>query len=164
MKRIPLTRGMFALVDDADYDSMMVHKWSARWGKSSWYASSNVTVNGQRKGIEMHRLLLGVTDPKTHVDHIDSDGLNNQRTNIRLASNAQNQHNARVARKNNTSGFKGVYWNRIGRTWKAQIKIQRRMTHLGTFRDKLEAARAYDAAAIKHFGAFARVNFPRAGS
>jgi hypothetical protein len=93
------------------------------------------------------------------VDHEDGNGLNNQRSNLRIASPTQNQGNAR-RRKDNTSGYKGVSWYRRTNKWKAHIRVDKKLRHLGYFIDLTDAARAYDAAALEHFGEFAHLNFP----
>jgi hypothetical protein len=103
----------------------------------------------------MHRLILRV-DANTQVDHRDGNGLNNTRGNLRPATHAQNQHNSRL-RKDNQSGFKGVH--RQGNRWVARIRVDGEQKHLGSFRTPEEAARAYDAAALRLRGEYARLNF-----
>ncbi len=104
----------------------------------------------------MHQLLL---PDATIADHIDGDGLNNRRSNLRPASEAQNAAHARKG-KNNTSGFKGVDQNGGRSSWRARILVNGKSLYLGRFSTKEEAARAYDAAALVHFGEFAILNFP----
>lgn len=98
----------------------------------------------------------------TQLDHVDGNGLNNTRANLRPATNAQNNHNERL-RATNTSGYKGVHWVRTNSKWRAEIRIDGRNRHFGYFVDPLDAARAYDAAARSAFGAFACLNFPLDG-
>jgi hypothetical protein len=101
----------------------------------------------------MHKLITGW--PKT--DHIDHDGLNNQRSNLRPATTAQNNHNQRPQR-NTSSRFKGVTWHkRIGK-WQAAIKVADKNRHLGVFPDEEDAARAYNAAAVEAYGEYAYLN------
>ena len=151
MRQIPLTHGMFALVDDKDHEWLSCFRWTAKRNGARWYARVGAET------IYMHRLILGVTDPSIPVDHIDGDGLNNTSANLRACSTSENMRN-RGPQLNNSSGFKGVSWHRGG--WRAHIKINRQWIHLGRFKDKAEAARCYDMAAIKLHGEFCRLNFP----
>ena len=106
----------------------------------------------------MHRLIIGTPDGRA-TDHKDSDGLNNQRVNLRICDPSQNSSNA-VIRSDNTSGFKGVSWRKNRRKWLAQIQHDHRVIHIGQFSTALEAAIAYDEAARKLHGEFARTNLP----
>lgn len=154
-KKIALTKGQFAVVDDEDYEWLSKYRWAAHNGRNgaSFYAICN---QGDRP-ILMHRMImqapLGI-----RVDHKDRDGLNNRRANLRLASHADNIRNASKSRRN-TSGYKGVYWHRAARKWVAQIQVDGSHIYLGLFRAVEEAARAYDRAARQHFGEFACTNF-----
>lgn len=152
-KEIPLTKGKVALVDDADYEWLMQWKWYAQ------ERGSGLTYAGLPSGGPyMHRLIMNA--PKgMQVDHCDLNGLNNQRNNLRLASQSQNLAN-RQKQKNNHSGFKGVVFDKKCRNWKAEIKINKACKHLGNFQSITDAARAYDAAALELYGEFARLNFP----
>ena len=154
MKEIKLTQGYVALVDDEDYDYLNQFKWNAKEGPRSVYAKRKV----KNRDVTMHRFILGVTDPKVKVDHKDGDGLNNRRFNLRTANNHQNQHN-RKPNKNSTSGFKGVTWRKDLEKWNAALEMSGKRLHLGYFDCPLEAACAYDMAAVKHFGEFAHCNF-----
>jgi hypothetical protein len=106
----------------------------------------------------MHRQILGAP-PGQQVDHINGDTLDNRRVNLRLATHGQNQHN-RGKYRNNKSGYKGVSWDKAAGKWRAQIKFNNKKYNLGRYHDPIEAALAYDAAAIRLHGAFARLNFP----
>ena len=155
MKTISLTQGKIALVDDSDYADVAEHKWCFRKGRhegATGYATG-VAGRGRKNPVLMHHFILGHNQ---RVDHKDGNGLNNQRDNLRLATNAQNVANARKSRRN-TSGFKGVTENR-GK-WVAGIRVNGRRAHLGRFSTAEEAARAYDKAAVAHFGEFAKLNF-----
>ena len=156
MKKIALSRGLSAVVDDQEYATLSQYKWSVlSSGNRKVYAVSS--ING--KHILMHRFILGLSDRNSHADHIDGDGLNNQRENLRICTNAENLRN-RGRNKKNASGFKGVYkWSNRDK-WAAKIMLSRKSYHLGTFGSPEEAARAYDRAAREHHGSFAFQNFP----
>lgn len=159
MREIPLSRGKVALVSDEDYENISQYKWYAHFSSGKWYAYRNAqSLEGKRQTISIHRSILDV-GPISQVDHIDGDGLNNIRTNLRPATKLENSQN-KGRQWNNTSGFKGVsYFKRTGR-WVAHISIGGKNFHLGFFSTREEAARAYDEAALAHYGQFARLNFP----
>ena len=154
-REIPLSRGLVALVDDADYDAIMaVGKWFADPAPDTFYASRKSSRrDGKQRTIRMHTFITGWG----YVDHIDGNGLDNRRRNLRAATSSKNQMN-RGMDSDNTSGFKGVH--RIRLRWAAQIGADGRKIFLGSFATPQEAARAYDAAAVLHHGEFARLNFP----
>ena len=106
----------------------------------------------------MHRLVLRVTSPNTEVDHRDVDGLNNQRSNLRKVTHAQNLQCRKMSGKN-TSGFSGVYWNRKTKKWTANINFDKKTKYLGQFSSAKAAALRYNKAAKLAFGKFAVLNF-----
>lgn len=155
MRRIELTKGKHALVDDEDYELLTRWKWYAHNPADGlWYAlrNSRVCEGPPRRTIRMHSVVLG----RPWVDHVDGNGLNNQRTNLRACSHAQNQANSRG--RGSTSKYRGVYWHKKGRKWQACITVKNKTLHLAWCDEEKEAARAYNEAALRYFGGFARVN------
>jgi hypothetical protein len=150
---IPLTRGKFALVDEADYVWLSQRKWCAhkqiRKGVVYWY----VIAATKKPKPYMHRLIVGASRGQL-VDHKNGDGLDNRRENLRVATRAQNAMNRQPTRGRVVA--KGV--NQVGERWYAAITVRGRRKHLGSFASERAAAQAYDDAAKKHFGEFARVN------
>lgn len=105
----------------------------------------------------MHRLILGASKGDPDVDHVDGDGMNNRRSNLRVASRSQNMGNQRTRCGAKTSRFKGVSLLPNGR-WHAQIKVNGKTKFLGAYAEETDAATAYDRAARAAFGEFARTN------
>jgi hypothetical protein len=157
VKHIPLSRGMTALVDNADYDWLNQWSWYAFKNSNRFYAVRNIQLpDGRRTTVYMHRAIL--TAPTgTEVDHQDGDGLNNQRSNLRLATHSQNCCNRGIP-STNTSGFKGVTWHKPSGKWRAYIKVDGYARNLGGFADINDAAAAYDTAALRYHQSFARTN------
>jgi hypothetical protein len=158
-REIKLTQGYITLVDDDLYETLNAHKWCIQRSGNIVYASRGIWTANSVKHIRMHRIVIGA-DPGIYVDHINGNALDNQRANLRLCTYAENNRNRRVRRADNTSGYKGVSWHIRRNKWHAHIRHEGRLQHLGYFDDPISAARAYDAAAIEMFGAFARINFP----
>lgn len=149
MKKIELTRGKYALVDDRDYARLSQFRWYAVPKRKTWYAARG-NWGGRPQKIYMHRALMpGIKI----VDHRNCDGLDNRRINLRDSSHSQNLAN-RGLDKNNTSGFTGVVRNH--KRWAAQINVRCSHLYLGTYDALEEAALAYMLAAILYFGEFAR--------
>jgi hypothetical protein len=149
---IPLTKGMFATIDRADADRVAGRRWSATKSTKKWYAR---TSDGHSWHY-LHRFLLNAPDG-VEVDHADNDGLNCRRSNIREASSSQNKCN-RTAQPNNTSGFKGVIWDKARKKWRAEIQFQGKSHHLGRFDTAEDAALAYDTKSRELHGDFSRTN------
>jgi hypothetical protein len=170
VKEIQLTRGFVAQVDDEEFERVNALSWHAikngKPGNETWYARTTQYSPGpprRYRTILMHRFILGVKDPKIRIDHWNRDGsrggLNNQRANLRIATPTQNVANA--VPRGGISRFKGVTWHKRDQCWIAQIGQRRRQIARFFGKDGEElAARAYDAEALKRFGAFARLNFP----
>lgn len=157
MKSIELSSDKFAVVDDCDFDKVSQFKWFAFKTKKghTFYAARTVEFPDGRKTSQlMHRFILGLTDPKKRTDHRDHDGLNNTRVNLRVCTHQQNQCN--VLKRNRE--FKGVTLEKRTGKYFARVMVNREVKHLGTFARPEDAARAYNAAALKHFGEFACLN------
>jgi hypothetical protein len=157
MKKIPLTQGQFALVDDEDFEYLNQFKWYAQKDYDTFYANRKIRVEQGQKTAVMHRVILDVTDHNIKVDHIDHNGLNNQKINLRLASSSQNSMN-RKSTKNTSSKYKGVTYRRLNK-WEASIYLSKKYKYIGMFSTEIEAAKAYDEMAKLHFGEFACLNF-----
>lgn len=153
---VPLTRGFVAQIDASDLHKVAGFNWFAVVQSYTVYAVRRVSgVKGRGSKISMHRQIIGATND-VQVDHVDLNGLNNRRENLRIATPQQNCFNRRKTRAN-TSGFKGVCWNRKSRKWQAGIRINRRSVHLGLFETIDAAYNAYCKAANQHYGEYARI-------
>ena len=153
MAEIPLTQGRVAIVDDADLPLVTDRPWQVLLTRGNAYASGDEPHSRKRE--YMHRVILGLGPDDPHVDHVNGDGLDNRRANLRLATQRQNMGNMRP--RGGVSRFKGVVRHR--QRWMANIRDHGRRRYLGTFIDETAAARAYDQAAREIFGPFARLNF-----
>lgn len=158
MKLIPLSREQFALVDDEDYEFLIQRKWYAGNNPKAhtMYAKSGKGCGKNGLKILMHRLIMGANNGQ-FIDHIDGNGLNNQKSNLRFCTHTENMRNSK--KRNSISEYKGVSWFKHARRWRARITVNKKGITIGYFKDKTHAARAYDQAAIKHYGKFARLNF-----
>jgi hypothetical protein len=152
-KRIPLTQGFSAIVDASNFAALSSVKWTAATSCGKTYA---IRRSGPQRQW-MHRVVCPAPTG-VEVDHINGDTLDNRRSNLRHATKAQQQHNSKM-RSHNKSGFKGVILDHRNGHWMAKIVVAGKLKHAGSFPAIVEAARAYDSAAKKHFGEFARTNF-----
>ena len=159
---IALTQGQVTAVDTADYDWLMRWYWYAWWNKNGrcFYAVRTMTEeeDAGRGRIYMHRL-IGGSETHPQVDHIDQDSLNNRRYNLRPADSSQNGCN-RGLQSNSSTGFKGVKLDKRDGRYYAGIKSRGKVKSLGGFDTAIEAALAYDIAALEIHGEFACLNFP----
>ncbi len=158
-RTIQLTQGQVAIVDAADYEWLSQYKWHAFCNQGGkWYAARGVRLSETSNTVYMHRAILGAPSDM-EIDHINGEGLDNRRENLRLALIGQNRRNARK-RKDNTSGYKGVYYDKERDKWCANIHFEHKAIFLGRFDTPKDAAYAYDAAAKELHGEFAQLNFP----
>lgn len=155
------------LVDDCDYDSMKLLTWTIfqRNTNETFYARNSGPrdpITYTQKQRFMHRVLLDITDPKIVVDHIDHNGLNNQRHNLRVATTSQNGANRRKNSGKNSSKYLGVCWSKKAKKWHAFMQTKKRSKNIGYFKSQIMAAKARDAYAKSVYGEFANLNFPTA--
>ena len=160
-RRIPLTKGKYAIVDPNDYYWLSEHKWSAFGGAcNKFYAGrKSPRRNGKRrKTIRMHREVINTSDG-LECDHINGRTLDNRKANLRSVTHMQNIWNLSKSSKIGYSKYKGITFHKAEQKWGAKICVDGRRISLGRFKDETEAAKAYDKAAKKYFGEFAKLNF-----
>lgn len=154
MKEIILTKGYKAQVDDSDWAILSQLRWH-------YHSDYGVRWSSQpnRKLIYMHKVIAQSMGLLGETDHIDRNGLNNQRQNLRECTHAQNMANKDL-RTDNTSRYRGVSWHSSAMKWTAFITVNQKTRYLGLFNSPIDAAIAYDVAAKHYFGEFAVLNFP----
>lgn len=153
MREIPLTRGFVALIDDEDFPLVGIYKWHVlEFAHARRYATRTVKIDGKRTSQYMHSLITGFK----LVDHIDHNGLNNQRENLREATYSQNHANRR--KTFGTSKYKGVYLEKRTNKWVAKIHTKGKSIYLGTFVTEEDAAREYNRAALVLFDDYSLIN------
>ena len=156
MNQVKLYRNRgVALVDNEDFEIVSRYKWSLQKNRGASYAQAKIKIRGKWGNILMHRMILKAKKGQ-EIDHQDGDGLNNQKTNLRFCTNSQNQMNKKGW---GGSKYKGVCWHKPSKKWGVYIKVNDKQIHLGLFDSEIDAAKAYDKAAIKYFEEFARTNF-----
>lgn len=152
--KIKLTQNRFALVDRDDLSMLLKYSWSVtHWGYACSYVGGG---NKNPKFTSMHRMIMNAKKGE-EIDHINGNRLDNRRSNLRFCTRQQNRFNEKL-RSNKTSKFKGVYWQKDIKRWRARIQKDGEVNYLGTFLNELDAAKAYDKAAKKLFGNFAFIN------
>lgn len=159
MKQIPLTQNKFALVDDEDFEWLNKKKWHCTHGRHTQYARTYIIENNCFGHTTMHRLIMGVKwGDLQKIDHINGNGLDNRRCNLRICTNAQNQYNQPKMRRKCSSTYKGVYWYPPRSAWRARIQTHKKNITIGVFHSEKVAAIAYNLAAKKYFKEFAYLN------
>jgi hypothetical protein len=160
VRLIPVGRGKYAIVDADDYDRLAKYKWQVHYDGNTYYAFRRTSggAGKKRRRILMHREIMDIPEGLV-CDHINRKALDNRKANLRPATSSQNNCNTRK-RGQATSRYRGVGRATTSNKWVAQIKVNGRQIYLGTFDNKVDAAKAYDAAAKKYHGEFAVLNFP----
>lgn len=161
MIEIPLTQGQTALIDDEDWKLVSAYNWYAAWNpntKSFYAVTSLQRAHGKQATLYMHRLIVSAQTGE-QVDHIHHNTLDNRKSELRLCSGSQNQHN-RATQANNTSGFKGVYWHKQSQKWQARIMLNGKRKSLGYYYNPELAHEAYCKAAHGFHGDFANTGTP----
>lgn len=147
------------MIDDEDAGIVCQYKWYASYakGNQSFYAKTTVKKsNGNRTSMFMHRILIAVLGGQ-FIDHANGDTLDNRKTNLRVCSRKENNRNRKLQRTN-TTGYKGLKWHSRLSKWEARIGVDGKYKYLGLFKEKEDAARAYDKAAVEHYGEYAHLN------
>lgn len=160
-RRIPLTKGKFAIVDPEDFDRLSIYKWFASKNGSTFYAKRHTRTGEHAKttSVCMHREIMNAPDNLV-VDHINYNGLDNRKANLRLATRRQNSLHVIRTMNPGSSKYKGVSWHTYKKRWGAQITYNGKTTFLGYFKDEIQAAKVYDKAARIYHAEFAALNFP----
>ena len=147
-KEVKLSNGMTTLIDEEDFDKASELKWLCN---NYGYAASTT-----KPKVLLHRLIMNPPKDK-QIDHINHNRIDNRKSNLRICTNMENHRNT-LKHKTNTSGYKGVSWNKYSGKWEARIRVNKRKLSLGYFTDLIEAAEAYDVAATLYFGEFKLLN------
>jgi hypothetical protein len=167
-RRIRLTQGQYAIVDPEDYERLVILRWRATKSRGTYYAIRSTTAAGKRSFEMMHRVIMRAELDKIPrhlrnevlIDHINHNGLDNRKGNLRLATRQENSRNRRPVGRG-SSKYKGVTRRKSDGVYIADIRAGRKRIYLGCFRSEVEAAKAYDVAARKYHGEFASLNFNR---
>ena len=156
-----MTQPRYAKVDPADYYRLRKYEWVAQKIGRRCYARRRIAGGKKSRGslVYLHQEIIKV--PKGMVvDHINNDGMDDRSANLRAATPAQNMRNRKKYDRNCSSKYKGIHWYKQYSKWSASIRFENKRIFLGYFKDEVEAARAYDAAARKYHKEFAVLNFP----
>ncbi len=153
-KEIQLTNQIFTIVDDEDFEYLNQWKWYLLKSKTNYYAIR--TSRPENKLIQLHRVVIQAKKGEI-VDHVNRNKLDNRKSNLRICTISQNNQNRKI-NKLNKSGFNGVSWNSNNKKWVAQIAYNNKKVHIGFFNDPIQAAKAFNEAALKYHGEFANLN------
>jgi hypothetical protein len=159
---VPLNHGYSALIDEADAARVLALRWRVFRNRPDGKLYARRTqrdASGKKTTLYLHRFIMGAPDD-LQVDHANNDGLDNRRTNLRLATCSQNRCNTGLTRQN-TTGYKGIYFDARLNKFEARIKANGRRVFIGLFDDAVAAAKRYDDYARELHGQFARLNFPQ---
>lgn len=161
-RRIAVTLGQYAIVDPEDYERINKYKWNAYRGYSSYYSKRKIynRKKGTERTIYMHRYIMNAPEGMV-VDHINHNGLDNRKENLRFATRAENVRYSRKTKNKFSSDYKGVHYITKAKRWRAMITFENKTIYIGQYKDEISAAKAYDRAAKKYFGEFACLNFPK---
>lgn len=156
MERIQLSNGGFAKVDSDDFEWLSKYTW--RWIKprNIYYVVTGIWIKKQSVHSRMHRFIMNANKGDI-VDHVNGNGLDNRKKNLRIVTNAQNCQN-QAPQVNKSSKYKGVSWFKKNRKWISYIGSREKRTYLGSFSSEIDAALAYDKKAKELFGCYARLN------
>jgi len=159
-RKIPLTQGKYTVVDVEDYEQLARYKWYALRVERLCYAVRQYRSKQNRsryESVKMHQVIMGSAEGKV-IDHINHNGLDNRRANLRFVTMQQNSWNKRKNRGNYSSRYKGVAWSKSRKKWRTRITCNNRVKFIGHFDDEKAAAMAYDAKAKELFGDYASLN------
>ena len=163
MKQISLTQGLFAIVDDDNYEELSKHKWYASKIGKSYYARRDVGSPPNRKNILMHRQIMNASSDKD-IHHVNNKRLDNRKSNLRECTRSQNLAAGNMNRCSKKSSiYRGVGWDKIRKKWWAKITYQGKTINLGRYNRENQAAMAYNVKALRLFGEFACLNWLRLG-
>jgi hypothetical protein len=157
MPYIILPTNEHVFFDEEDAALVSKYSWSRYQRKHTIYAKTSVWNPNTKKRdtLYLHRVLMDAS-PEVFIDHKDGNGLNCRRGNLRAASRSNNAHNSKP--RKGSSPYKGVHWTKCFRRWDSQITFSGTRIHVGSFKTDREAAIAYNIAALKYHGEFARLN------
>jgi hypothetical protein len=155
--RIELTQGKYAIVDDEDYMFLNKWKWCAHKKEELWYVERSTGIDGKYYTTYIHHLILGLPSKKEIIiDHINGDGLDNRKENLRICRNGQNQLNRKVNKNKITSKCRGVSFDKRSGFYRARITHKGQYYNLGIYKDEQDASDAYEKKAHELFGEFLR--------
>lgn len=157
---ISLTRGLVAIIDEKNFDRLSKYSWQATFCKNGYVRVSRMTkrdAHGKRKCIGLAREILGLSDSRIHVDHINGNTLDNREENIRMCSAYENMKN-RIKKHKSSSKFKGVSWSESHKRWVCRVFSNGKKVFHGYFKDEMCAAKKYNEIAIVHHKEFAKLN------